>query len=192
MPTTTPVWVAMTLFFGSLFSKLNHNPVRAERVELRVGHAIADNSEYQPSGFQLTLLLPSLDIPLTETIGPSWARGRIIWNPELQLGLWSYPYVRPLVGIHPLQFKYEFEPKDRWTLYGLSGWGGVYSNIDRPETATDGNFSLAIGGGVRYDVSDRQAVSLEYRHQHYSNYGSDDQNSGIDCHAILIGISYRL
>lgn len=199
MPTTTPVWLAMLLFVGTFFSKANRpvpapegRPGRAERVELRVGHGIANNDEFQPSGFQLTSLLPSIDIPLTKIIGPSWARGRVMWNPELQLGMWSYPYVRPLIGIHPLQFKYEFEPVDRWTLYGLTGWGGIYSNIERPETATDGNFSLAIGGGLRYAVTDRRSYLLEYRHQHYSNYGSDDQNNGIDCHTLLLGISHRL
>lgn len=192
MPTTTPVWLAMTLLLGSFFAKAGHNPLRAERVELRAGHAIADNSEYQPSGFQLTQILSSVDIPLTESIGPSWARGRIIWNPELQLGLFSYPYVRPLVGIHPLQFKYEFEPVDRWTWYGLTGWGGVYSNIERPETGTDGNFSLAIGVGVRYAASARTSYVFEYRHVHLSNYGSDDQNNGLDSHALFVGISRRL
>lgn len=181
----------MLLFFGSFFAK-SDQPLRAERVELRVGHAIANNDEYQPSGFQLSQVLPSVDIPLTKTLGPSWARGRIIWNPELQLGLFSYPYVRPVVGIHPIQVKYALEPVDGWSAYGLSGWGGVYANIDRPETGTDGNFSLVIGAGVRYAATPRTSYLFEYRHLHLSNYGSDDQNNGIDTHQLLLGVSLRL
>ena len=192
MPITTPVWAAFLLLFASFFSKSPTHPIRAERAQLLAGHAIAQNSKHQPSGFQLSQALPSLDIPLTGMTGPSWLRGRIVWNPELQLGMYWYPNARPLFGIHPLQFKYEFAPAGRWTLYGLTGWGGIYSNIERIETGSDGNFSLVIGGGVRYAASDRASYVAEYRHHHISNYGNDDQNNGIDSQEILFGVSFSL
>lgn len=191
MPITTPIWAAIALFLGSLIPGWNL-PLRPERVELRAGHAIANNNSAQPSGFQLTQVLPSLDVPLTRPFGPSWARGRILWNPELQFGLFSAPYVRPLWGIQPFQFRYEVELPHRWSVYSVAGVGAIYANIERPETGSDGNLSLVLGAGARYAVAPRTSWLLEYRHQHISNAGSDDQNGGIDSHVVLFGISLGL
>ena len=190
MPVTTPFWVAVTLFLGSLIPGWDC-PLRVERAELRVGHAIANNNSNQPSGFQLTQAMPSVEVPLTRVFGPSWARGRILWNPELEFGLFSAPYVRPLFGLRPFQFSYELQPHGRWALYGLSGFGGMYANVERPETGSDVNFSLVIGGGVRYAATPRTPWLLEYRHVHMSNNGTNPQNSGIDAHALFAGISTR-
>ncbi len=190
MPITLPLWVAVAFFMSSLIAGWDH-PLRVERVELRVGHAIANNTDAQPSGFQLTEALPSVDVPLTRPFGPSWARGRILWNPELQFGLFFVPYVRPLVGVRPFQFRYELGPLHRWSVYAISGGGVMYAHIERPETGSDGNFSLILGAGLRYAATTRSSWVLEYRHLHMSNGGADDQNSGIDSHAVLLGTAFR-
>lgn len=185
-----PIALAFGLLTGSLFSGWQQ-PVRPEEYTLRVGHGIARNDAKRPSGFQITHLLPSLEVPLTGTVGPRWARGRIVWNPELQLALFSVPNVRPLFGAHPLQMKYELEPIGKWTPYFLGGVGGVYSNIERPETGSDGNFSFVSALGTRYRLNDSADWLIEYRHQHLSNNDADRQNSGVDAETVLTGFSLK-
>lgn len=191
MPTTTPIFVALALLFASLIPGWRH-PLKTERAELRVGHGIADRNSDQPSGFQLTSLFASAEVPLTEPIGPPRARGRIVWNPELELGIFSVPNVRPLVGLHPVQFKYVLEPIGKWSPYLIAGVGAIHSKIDRPETGSDYNISLMLGAGIRYLLSPNTSWLLEYRRRHVSNISTSDQNSGIDSHNILAGISIRL
>lgn len=188
MSVTFPIVAALLMFFGSLVPGWKTAP-ELERVELRAGHGFARNDSARPSGFQLTHLLPSAALPTTRPIGPVWARGRIVWNPELQLSLFSVPNVRPLFGLHPLQFHYEFETAGPWKPYLLAGVGFIYSNIERPETGSDYNFSLVSGIGARRLLGERTAWLLEYRHHHISNNDTDDQNSGIDAETFLTGFS---
>jgi hypothetical protein len=187
---TLPIVLTLSLLIGSFFQGWAH-PLKVQGVELRAGHGIASNNPEQPSGFQLTHLLPSVEVPLTETMGPSWARGRVIWNPELQLGIFSVPNVRPLFGINPLQVKYELTPWGRWSFYAIAGVGVVYSNIERPETDSDYNISLIEGAGFRYAATARTAWLLEYRHQHISNNETSTQNTAVDSHTFLVGLSLR-
>ncbi|MBI3615972.1 MAG: acyloxyacyl hydrolase [Candidatus Omnitrophica bacterium] len=162
-----------------------------KRWELRAGYGYQYTNESRPNNFQILSLLLSLSVPLTDPIGSSFYRGRWEWMPELHLGLFTHPYVRPLFGITPLQFSYSLEPWGRFSPYVFVGAGVLRAYINRRETGSRINFNPQGGVGTRFRLTDKMSLILEYRHVHMSNAGIDDDNSGIDTHNFLAGISLK-
>ena len=165
--------------------------LRVERVELRTGYGWQYKSSTRPDNFQIHPLLVSALLPLTGEVGPSWLRGRAEWNPELFLALFTHPYDRPLAGITPIQLKYTLTPKGRFSPYGLAGAGVLYANINRRETGNDLNFNLQLGVGTYIRLSGNADLILEYRHIHISNAGIREDNTGLNTHTFLAGISIK-
>lgn len=185
-----PVILAVLMMISAFVSPYRILP-KLDQVELKTGYGFAQNDENQPTGFQMTPVLPSVNVPLTETFGPDWLRVRIEWNPELSFGLFSYPYVKPWIGFNPLHFRYKFMPKSRCNPYLLAGAGIFYADIDREETGSDFNFSGSVGIGLQHKITDNASLLLEWRFTHISNAGMDERNSGIDSYNFLAGFSLK-
>lgn len=187
-----PIILTMMLLFGSILH--GWNQPHLERVELRTGFAVALNDTEHPTGFEFVPALPSLVVPLTETIDPGldFLKGKIEWNPELFAASFVYPYARPLIGFNPLQFQYALEPRGKWEPYGMAGLGVLHSNIERRETGSDFNFNLDFGIGTRYRLNPKTALLLEYRHIHISNAGIDESNAAIEANTFLTGVSISI
>ncbi|MBI4227833.1 MAG: porin family protein [Candidatus Omnitrophica bacterium] len=164
---------------------------RAARWELRAGYGYQYTVRQRPNNYQLHPIMWSTVIPLSGAMGPAWLRGRWAWNPELWGAFFSHPYVRPLIGVTPLQVQYRLNPIGRWTPYGLLGAGILYANINREETMADVNFNIQGALGIQYALSDRTAVLVEYRHLHISNAGLHEENSGLNTHTFLAGVSVK-
>lgn len=162
-----------------------------ERLELRTGYGWQYKTSARPNNFQIHPLLASAVIPLTGEIGPSWLRGRAEWNPELFLGLFTHPYHRPIAGITPIQLKYALTPKGRFSPYLLLGSGVLYANVNRRETRNDLNFNLNLGAGTYFKLNGATDLILEYRHIHISNAGIREDNTGLNTHTFLAGVSIR-
>ena len=165
--------------------------MRVERLDLRAGYGWQYKSSSRPNNFQIHPLLVSAVIPLTGEVGPPPLRGRAEWNPELFLAMFTHPYGRPLAGITPIQLKYTLAPKGRFTPYGLAGSGVLYANINRRETRNDLNFNLQLGVGTYVKLGDATDLILEYRHIHISNAGIREDNTGLNTHTFLAGISMK-
>lgn len=165
---------------------------RVERWEWRTGYGYQYvNKKSRPTNFQIHPLLPSVVIPIGRVTGPSWLRGRWAWQPELLLAAFSYPYVRPMLGLTPLQFRYTLAPLGRWSPYGLLGAGVLYSPINRSETNSQANFNIQGALGLEYTVTKQTALIVEYRHLHISNAGLGHENAGLDAHTFLAGVSIK-
>lgn len=163
--------------------------VTPSRWELKSGYGYQYTNNSRPNNYQVHVLLPSLVLPLAEAAGPSWFRGRLTWNPEFLLALFTHPNTRPMVGITPLQFRYELTPWGRWTPYLVAGAGVLWANIDRRETGARTNFNTQGGLGARFALTKAASLLLEYRHIHISNAGLDERNAGINTHTFLAGLS---
>lgn len=186
-----PGFITLFMLFGSVLYP-HGGPFRADRLEVKAGYALGNNNNSQPTGFQYAPLTLSVLVPTTGWHGAGWFKGRVEWNPELLTGAFTHPNVRPLVGLSPLQFRYQLAPRGRWWPYFQSGFGGVYSRVNnRVETGKDLNFNLMLGAGTAYALNDRTCVVLEYRHHHFSNGDTDEYNSGIDAHVLLAGVSVK-
>lgn len=178
---------AMNASFST--TALSAEPAHRWRWELRTGYGWQYTNESRPNHFQITPFMPSVAVPLTGTMGPGFLRGRFEWNPELFLALFNHPYVRPILGITPLQFHYELEPKGKWSPYLMLGAGVFRSDINRRETGSRINFNPQGAVGIRYALGNRFSLLGEYRHTHISNAGLNDDNSGMNTHTFLVGIS---
>ena len=55
--------------------------------------------------------------------------------------------------------------------------------------ASQFNFTLQIGAGLRYLVSDHVHLQLGYRLHHISDANTTEHNPGINSHFVLLGIS---
>ncbi len=164
---------------------------RPTRLELRTGYGYQDTTPHRPTHYQEAYLSPSLIIPLTGTLGPPWFRGQIEWNPELSVGSFSSPHVRPLLGFAPVQFHYAFEPVGRWFPYLVGGTGIFLAHIKSLETESHLNFNSQIGLGTRYAVTDKVSLLVEYRYGHISNAGLNGSDNGIEMHNFLVGVSMK-
>lgn len=181
--------VLSTLFLSTLFSS-TALACPPSRWELRAGYGWQYTNNSRPNNYQVVSLLPSLVVPLSNPVGSSWSRGRFVWNPELMLAVFIHPYLRPILGVTPLQFRYELGAiGGRWFPYGTIGAGVLYANVNRTETGSDLNFNLQGALGVRYAFHDACALLVEYRHIHMSNSHLDDQNAGLNTHNFLAGLS---
>lgn len=166
-------------------------PWKVNRWEGRAGYGYQYTNTSRPTHFQMFQILPSAVIPLTESVGPSWFRGRWEWNPELWFGLFSHPYVRPLIGVTPIQFRWIFKTHCRFKPYGTLGAGILYANINRRETRNALNFNLQGALGMLVELSDSTSLILEYRHIHVSNAGLHEDNAGLNNHTFLAGLSLK-
>lgn len=173
------------------------------RWELRTGYGYQYTNEARPNNYQIHPLLPSLVIPLSGPMGPGGLRGRWAWNPELLFILFTHPYDRLAYGITPLQFRYELvalgrwpagrggaqSDAGRWSPYVTLGAGVLHAVIHRRETRADTNFNVQGAVGVRWGLTPRTGLLLEYRHIHISNAGLHEDNAGLNTHTFLAGVS---
>jgi opacity protein-like surface antigen len=65
----------------------------------------------------------------------------------------------------------------------------VTTDIDRGLVGQPFNFSLDLGVGLRYFVTRRWSINLEYRFQHISNADLGQRNIGINAQGPVLGIS---
>lgn len=164
---------------------------RLEAFEFRTGYGWQYTNQSRPNNFQVTPLLPSWVFPLSGPLGPAWFRGRFLWNPEGVVIIFSHPFLRAMVGVTPIQFQYALQPMGCFSPYFFAGAGVLRGTINRRETRAHTNFNLQGGMGTRYALTGATSLILEYRHTHISNAGLDEDNSGINTHTFLVGVSIK-
>jgi hypothetical protein len=60
----------------------------------------------------------------------------------------------------------------------------------RAPNATGLNFLFDLGGGIRWNMGPRRAISVGYRFLHISNAGTTNFNPGVDNNVIYVGYSF--
>lgn len=127
---------------------------------------------------------------LTEKIG---------FNPESLLQFQLEPFISPVydpdanveigngfmikAGILPESSK--IQP------YIKAGIGMLYMTQHTREQSTQFNFFETGGVGMHYFLTEKTALTLEYRYRHVSNSGIKDPNHGINSQFALAGLAYR-
>ena len=163
-----------------------------QRWEFRAGYAYQyKDTKSRPHNFQLLNFMASAAAPMGGQRGAGWFKGQFEWAPELWLALFTHPYIRPLIGVIPLQFRYVFQPEFKVHPYLFAGAGFLYANVNRKETGSDWNFNPQFGAGLYYSISDAASLIFEYRHVHISNAGLEEDNSGMNNHTFLAGVSFQ-
>lgn len=127
---------------------------------------------------------------LTGPLGPGVLRGRFAWAAEAT-PLFAQTAPSPLygVGIAPVVWRWNFEPRPGWSAFGELAMGGLWTSAPIPEKTARANFTAHWGGGVRLHASNRHALILAYRFQHISNGNNLGSNPGVNSHVVLAGLS---
>ena len=129
---------------------------------------------------------------LTRAVGPGVLRGRFVWAAEVTpifaqtapAGVYGF-------GIAPVVWRWNFEPRPRWSAFGELSMGGLWTTDPIPEDTSRANFTAHWGGGVRLFESAGRALVLGYRFQHISNGNNLGTNPGVNSHVLLVGWSRR-
>ena len=141
---------------------------------------------------QFLYLAPRWGIGLSDPIGGnSWYRG----NFELILeGTFLYSF-EPKSGIAggltPL-IRYNFLAGDRLVPFAQLGAGILVLDFDLRRQADGFNFTLQSGLGFHYFLSERTALTGEWRYHHISNAGINRPNIGINGSVVLFGVTVFL
>ena len=135
---------------------------------------------------------PQWGIGITHPIGgDSWWRG----NFELVLEGTFIGNFEPkggvAVGLTGL-IRYNFLPDWKVIPFLEVGGGLLYVDMDFKERSDGLNFAPQAGLGLRYFISDRTAITGEWRFHHISNADTKLPNFGINSSLFLIGISIVL
>lgn len=129
---------------------------------------------------------------LTRAYGPGLLRGRFTWAAELTpIFAQTAPAHLYGFGIAPVVWRWNFEPRARWSAFGELSMGGLWSSDPIPEETSRTNFTAHWGGGVRLFESGGRALMLGYRFQHISNGNNLGTNPGVNSHVLLAGWSRR-
>jgi lipid A 3-O-deacylase len=120
--------------------------------------------------------------------GQCLLRGSLEARIELLAGGQYSPESAYLVGLTP-SLRYNLATGTRWMPFASVGAGVSLTDIGLPDLSTVFEFNLQFGGGCSYFLTDDLALTVEYRHIHFSNANIDTPNPGVNVNFFSIGLS---
>jgi hypothetical protein len=141
---------------------------------------------------QFVYVTPRWGIGITDFLGGhSWYRG----NFELLVeGTFLY-MVEPKRGIAggiASMVRYNFLTGSRFIPFLQAGAGVIALDADLRQQADGVNFILQSGVGLHYFISERTALTGEWRFHHISNANIHDRNPGINSSLVMFGFTFFL
>ena len=126
----------------------------------------------------------------TDVIAPDkWYRGNLELLVEVFGGAQFHPNGAYFVGLTPL-LRYNFATGSRWVPFVNGGCGLSATNIDDGDISGTFQFNIQIGAGTHYFLTDRTALTIQYRWLHFSSAGIQEPNFGTNTQMFLIGASW--
>ena len=127
---------------------------------------------------------------LTRAVGPGALRGRFEWSFEFIPVYGQYePDNSYGVGVTPLLWRWNFEPRGRVAPFFEVAAGGLWTRDPVPAGTTTANFTGHGAYGIRYFLRPHTAFVAAYRFQHISNGNRLEQNPGVNAHLVQVGVS---
>lgn len=164
-----------------------------QEIGLAVGHGLAipiggtDNDELRD--VQFIYVAPRWGIGISDPMGgDAWYRGNFELVGEGAL-LFNYEPKEGFAGGLTAMFRYNFLPGGSFIPFVSLGAGIIFLDIDLENQADGFNFTPQGGFGFHYFVSERTAITGEWRFHHISNAGIHDDNDGINDSLFLVGFS---
>jgi len=118
-----------------------------------------------------------------------WYRGNLELLLELFGGEQFKPNDRYFIGLTPL-FRYNFATGSRLVPFVEVGAGVSSTNIDGRDLTGNFQFNLQGGVGTHYFLSDRTALTVQYRWLHFSNADTRLPNNGTNTQMFHVGVSW--
>ncbi|MFQ5658439.1 MAG: acyloxyacyl hydrolase [Candidatus Methylomirabilales bacterium] len=165
-----------------------------QEIALAAGYAfdISGGTESEIEDIQYAFLAPRWGIGITDPLGGNaWYRGNVELLGEGQFFFETEPTGGFAGGIAVL-FRYNFLPDGKFIPFVEAGAGILGLDFDVAGQRDGFNFSPQGGLGFHYFVSERTALTGEWRFLHISNAGTRDPNDGINSSLFLLGVSFFL
>jgi hypothetical protein len=126
---------------------------------------------------------------LTQPHGPGFLKGRFEYAVD---GVPMFLVFQPRntaygVGINPLNLKWNFATRGRFSPYFEISGGTLFTSSDVPPGTSRVNFTSGTALGTHI-LGDKYNWSLEVRYMHISNSGLADPNPGINTIQVRVGI----
>lgn len=141
---------------------------------------------------QFLYLTPRWGVGITDPLGRhSWYRG----NFELLVEgtfLYMFEPKRGLAGGLAPMVRYNFLTGSRFIPFLQAGAGVIALDADLRQQADGVNFILQSGLGLHYFISERTALTGEWRFHHISNANIHDRNAGINSSLVMFGFTFFL
>jgi opacity protein-like surface antigen len=138
---------------------------------------------YTTSGIQIGYML-------NDPNNAGWWRGNLELVNEVVGGVVIEGRGSYVIG-DTLWLRYNFVPVGRKLKpYAQFGGGAESTDIDRRILGQDFNFNVGFSVGLRYMVTHRCSVNLEYRFQHLSDAFMTKVNRGTNAQGAVLGISW--
>jgi len=118
-----------------------------------------------------------------------WYCGNLELLVELFAGGQFKPNDRYFVGPTAL-IRYNFATRSHWMPFVDAGAGVSATNIEGPDLTGTFQFNIQAGAGTHYFLSDRTALTVQYRWLHFSNAGIREPNHGTNTQMFHVGISW--
>ncbi len=145
---------------------------------------------YQRPTINYTVTGMQVGYMLSDVKGTNWLRGNFEVAGE---GFGSAIFDGPgsyIAGV-TVWGRYNFVPvKSRFVPFAEAGLGLTSTDIDREIVGQPFNFNLDLGLGTRYFLSQKWALTLEYRFQHISNANTGRHNLGINAQGPVLGVAH--
>ena len=164
-----------------------------QEIALAVGYAIplAGGGTPEIEDTQYVFLAPRWGIGITDPLGEegAWYRGNLELLGEGQFFFETEPK-GGFAGGFAILFRYNFLPDGKFIPFVEAGAGILGLDFDVDGQRDGFNFSPQAGLGFHYFVSERTALTGEWRWFHISNADTREPNNGIDSSLFLIGVSF--
>lgn len=160
-----------------------------EHVELELGYATAMRFARESLSRQFAVASLSWGQLFTDRVGPGPLEGQL----ELLLQLDVYTQVKPdlrLAAGPAAVARWDFFTGTPVVPFVAASAGVIFHDLGPPEEGGRVGFQLVVGLGAHVLVSERVAVTVEYRFLHFSNAFLFSPNFGINANVVLAGASF--
>lgn len=144
------------------------------------------------SGVKYYSLLPHLDLSLPRIVDEPLARYnlRAQWVLEPFVSYATNSVDTYEAGANLLFFSLRYDRGQRVVPFIAGGEGALYTGLRDHGLGTHFQFSSQFGAGLEWFITRSTALSVTYRYRHISNAGLSSQNTGLNAHFGLLGLSY--
>jgi hypothetical protein len=146
---------------------------------------------HSAGGHRYALQAVSWGRMLTGPRGVGALRGRFEWAIEAVPIYGQFAPTRTYgIGITPLDWRWNFEPRGRVAPYAELAGGALWTKDPVPVRTTTANFTAHAGAGIRFLIRPQQALVAAYRFHHISNGNRLERNPGVNAHVLQFGWAF--
>jgi len=179
---------ALMLILMSFPSHVKAEGVHVDEIGFGAGYAWG-NMKFTEETNRVVPIFVRVGFDMNSVFGMENSDGTL----QLALEPFCNPVIDPESGVETgltVLFRYFHPVAPSVKVVAEVGSGPMYLSIDSAEQGDGGfNFLNQFGLGARFDLSDRDALTLGYRFRHISNAGTSHPNRGINTNAFVLSYS---